>query len=86
MLHYKTIDNKTLDLLRQLLSVPEFSKLRLVDGTSLALQIGHRKSVDIDLFGHIDADEDEMPIMINPIHWDHVKKLITSSVESYIKK
>ncbi len=57
MLHYKTIDNKTLDLLRQLLSVPEFSKLRLAGGTSLALQIGHRKSVDIDLFGHIDADE-----------------------------
>ena len=57
MLHYKTIDNKTLDLLRQLLSVPEFSKLRLVGGTSLALQIGHRKSVDIDLFGFIDADE-----------------------------
>jgi len=196
MLHYKTIDNKTLDLLRQLLSVPEFSKLRLVGGTSLALQIGHRKSVDLDLFGHIDADEfaiaeqlmkvgqttrlqksvniniylinkikvdivnypykwleeaviedglvladkqdiaamklsaitgrgskkdfidlffllkeftlekypdgskflvlkslsyfidadeDEMPIMINPIHWDHVKTLITSSVESFIK-
>jgi len=37
--------------------VPEFSKLRLVGGTSLALQIGHRKSVDLDLFGHIDADE-----------------------------
>jgi len=204
MLHYKTIDNKTLDLLRQLLSVPEFSKLRLVGGTSLALQIGHRKSVDIDLFGHIDADEftiaeqlmkvgqttrlqkskniniylinkikvdivnypykwleeaviedglvladkqdiaamklsaitgrgskkdfidlffllkefplekllslytgkypdgskflvlkclsyfidadeNEMPIMINPIHWDHVKELITSSVESYVR-
>jgi len=33
----------------------------------------------------IDADEDEMPIMINPIHWDLVKKLITSSVESFIK-
>lgn len=26
---------------------------RLVGGTALALQIGHRKSVDLDFFGHI---------------------------------
>ena len=30
--------------------------MRLVGGTSLALQIGHRKSIDIDLFGKISAD------------------------------
>jgi hypothetical protein len=33
-----------------------FQSLRLVGGTSLALQIGHRKSVDIDLFGSLTAD------------------------------
>jgi hypothetical protein len=35
----------------------EFSDLRLVGGTGLALQYGHRKSVDIDLFGKIDQEE-----------------------------
>ena len=35
-----------------------FKELRLVGGTSLALQIGHRESIDIDLFGKIDFDFD----------------------------
>jgi hypothetical protein len=39
-----------------LLKVPAFRELRLVGGTSLALQYGHRKSIDIDLFGRIDGD------------------------------
>jgi predicted nucleotidyltransferase component of viral defense system len=32
------------------MSAPEFSKFRLVGGTALSLQLGHRVSVDIDLF------------------------------------
>lgn len=32
----------------------------MVGGTSLALQIGHRKSIDIDLFGKLDVDEIEI--------------------------
>jgi len=31
----------------------EFTNLRLVGGTSLALQLGHRKSIDLDLCGEI---------------------------------
>jgi len=56
MLHYKTIDSKTLELLKKLQTIQIFSDLRLVGGTGLALQIGHRKSVDLDLFGKLDAD------------------------------
>ena len=48
MLHYETIDEFTLELLKKLQSLRIFSEMRLVGGTSLALQIGHRKSVDID--------------------------------------
>ncbi len=32
----------------------EFAGMRLVGGTALALQIGHRKSIDLDFFGNID--------------------------------
>jgi hypothetical protein len=46
-----------LELLKKLQEIPEFSNLYLVGGTSLALQIGHRISVDIDLFGKINVDE-----------------------------
>ena len=56
MLHYETIDPKTLGLLKKLQKIKAFSYLRLVGGTSLALQIGHRESIDIDLFGEIKTD------------------------------
>ena len=57
MLHYEAIDPPTLEVLKRLLQIPVFNGLRLVGGTSLALQLGHRKSVDIDLFGSLEADD-----------------------------
>jgi predicted nucleotidyltransferase component of viral defense system len=56
MLFYETVDIKLLELLKKLQRKGVFSDLRLVGGTSLALQLGHRKSVDIDLFGVIHDD------------------------------
>ena len=50
MLHYETVDEGTLGLLKQLQSLGILSEMRLVGGSSLALQIGHRKSIDI-VFG-----------------------------------
>jgi len=43
-----------LSTLNQLMSEPLFNPFRLVGGTALSLQLGHRISVDIDLF--TDAD------------------------------
>lgn len=56
MLCFKTIDFKTLDILKKLQAYQAFSGLRLAGGTGLALQIGHRKSIDIDLFGNLESD------------------------------
>lgn len=58
MLSYQTIKPDTLELLRRLMAEPLFSQTRLVGGTALALQIGHRSSVDLDLFGTIEEDTD----------------------------
>lgn len=52
MLHFETIAPATLELLRNLQAVKGLEKARLVGGTGLALQIGHRQSVDLDLFAH----------------------------------
>ena len=60
MLHYETIEPATLELLKRLQEIPLLSKTRLVGGTSLALQIGHRKSIDIDLFGEVDCEQYEL--------------------------
>ncbi len=36
----------------------QFNEFLLVGGTSLALQIGHRNSIDIDLFGDCEIEEE----------------------------
>lgn len=51
MLRYETITDETLTLLRSIQSLPELKAARLAGGTALALQLGHRQSVDIDIFG-----------------------------------
>jgi len=56
MLQRQTVSSQLLALLERLMAIPELDNLRLVGGTALALQIGHRTSVDIDLFGKHDLD------------------------------
>ena len=51
MLSYRTIESHTLELLKHLMSEPYLKDCRLVGGTALALQYGHRSSVDLDVFG-----------------------------------
>lgn len=60
-LHLNTVSDLLWHTLIQLMSIQEFDSFRLVGGTSLSLQLGHRESVDIDLFtdaqyGSIDFD------------------------------
>lgn len=50
MLHRETVEFSTLELLRRLLSLAPFKDFALAGGTALALQYGHRISVDLDLF------------------------------------
>ncbi|RLG32418.1 hypothetical protein DRN80_06190 [Methanosarcinales archaeon] len=60
MLHFETIEPKTLDLLKQIQSNEHFTETRLVGGTALALQLGHRKSIDLNFFGHTDLEPIEI--------------------------
>lgn len=53
MLHYNTINDLLKEILLKLMGAKEFDGFRLVGGTSLSLQIGHRISVDIDLFSDL---------------------------------
>lgn len=56
MLSYQTVEPHTLELLKKLMAEPSLSGTRLVGGTSLALQYGHRNSIDLDFFGSLDED------------------------------
>ena len=50
MLPTSTVKESTLELLRKLQAEPLLATTRLVGGTALSLQIGHRESEDLDLF------------------------------------
>lgn len=61
-LHWNTVTPLLQSGLRKLMAEPLFNEFRLVGGTALSLQAGHRMSVDIDLFtdalyGTIDFQE-----------------------------
>lgn len=60
MLQTGTVKTATLGLLKALQSEPAFISTRLVGGTALSLQIGHRESDDLDLFS---VDPLNMPMV-----------------------
>ncbi|MFN4285579.1 MAG: nucleotidyl transferase AbiEii/AbiGii toxin family protein [Lacibacter sp.] len=60
MLHYQTVAPATLDLLKLIAAEPAFSTHRLVGGTALALQYGHRLSVDLDFFSDNPMEHEEI--------------------------
>jgi len=60
MLHTQAVSPRLLGVLNQLMASEVFTNFRLVGGTALALQEGHRDSVDIDLFGDQELDEMEL--------------------------
>lgn len=57
MLHTETVAPKTLELLTKLMNDTTFNHFLLVGGTSLSLQMGHRISIDLDLFSNETFDE-----------------------------
>lgn len=47
--------------------MPELQQFNLVGGTALALQIGHRISIDLDLFTHQDYDSAKIQQTLKPL-------------------
>ena len=89
MLHYKTVNDLLKEGLLQLMAAKEFETFRLVGGTSLSLQIGHRESIDIDLFsdvdyGKIDFEAIEKYLESNFKYLDHLSNIIPGMGKSYL--
>lgn len=60
MLQEQTVKASTLELLKRLMADSALKDFYLVGGTALALQIGHRISVDLDLFSTSAFDNIQM--------------------------
>lgn len=60
MLQTRTVERGTLELLKQLMALPVVDPFYLVGGTALALQLGHRISIDLDLFTTEDFSKENL--------------------------
>lgn len=60
MLRKETVSESTLELLKTLMKDELLGNFFLAGGTALALQIGHRISIDLDLFTEASFNENEM--------------------------
>ena len=65
MLQHSAVYPGTLALLKKLMELPSLRSMNLVGGTALALQLGHRISIDLDLFGEELPDRDQFLAEIN---------------------
>lgn|SRR5690606_5194555 len=88
MLHYNTVNDLLRNSLITLMNSEEFSQFRLVGGTALSLQLGHRLSVDIDLFsdvpyGSIDFNAIDKFIEDTFLYHHHFSNLAPAMGKSY---
>ncbi len=60
MLYKETVEPHTLGSLSSLMEMPQLNQFRLVGGTALSLLLGHRKSIDLDLFTDMTFDREQI--------------------------
>lgn len=88
-MYYNTVNDLLKNTLQILMASEVFADFRLVGGTSLSLQIGHRMSVDIDLFsdvpyGSINFAEIESFLKANFAYVDGFSDLQPAMGKSYL--
>ena len=68
MLHKDSflISPQTFTLIKELQQLPELNNFYLVGGTALSLMLGHRNSIDIDLFTQNEFTADEIEDLLKP--------------------
>ncbi|MEK7253785.1 MAG: nucleotidyl transferase AbiEii/AbiGii toxin family protein [Bacteroidota bacterium] len=64
MLYFQTVTPALLKIITAVSAEPFFQHFRLVGGTSLSLQLGHRMSVDADFFTNEDFDKEEAAALL----------------------
>ena len=66
MFHLSTIEEETYRTLKEIFTIPEIQAgFALADGTSLALQLGHRHSIDLDIFSPTLFDTREIELILS---------------------
>ncbi|UKT63058.1 nucleotidyl transferase AbiEii/AbiGii toxin family protein [Pedobacter mucosus] len=84
MLYKEAVTSGTLDLILELMKDQQLNSFYLVGGTALSLRIGHRKSIDIDLFSSSDFDGDGLAVYLRNNYGADVKRQKSNYVSGNI--
>lgn len=86
MLYKETVEAGTLDLIKELMKDKELTAFNLVGGTALSLKLGHRKSIDIDLFTDSDFDAPHIAKHLSETYKAENVRVLKNGVFSLINK
>ncbi len=84
MLYTQTVEAGTLDLIKRFMQDEAFKEFRLVGGTALSLYIGHRISIDIDLFCNIDFNSASIGEHLNSNYNSEKTKVLKNGAFSLV--
>ncbi|MDM1521440.1 nucleotidyl transferase AbiEii/AbiGii toxin family protein [Myroides odoratimimus] len=85
MLYKQTVINELWELLQRLMKDDKLKEFILVGGTALALKIGHRLSVDIDLFSTTDFAPNSLANYLQNNYDAEITRIANNTVLAYIK-
>ena len=84
MLYKNVVPDEAYRLLKEIMQDEKFNDFVLVGGTSLALRIGHRKSIDLDLFTKNDINVSDIDFYLKE-KYNFIKKYEESNtLKGYI--
>jgi len=86
MLHKDTVKPGTLDLITRLMQDQHFNSFYLVGGTALALKLGHRESIDIDLFNSSVFDAEKLAVHLQKEYGAHIKRQKSNYISGNIRQ
>ena len=76
MFHLFTVEEETYRLLKKIFTIDTVNeKFALAGGTGLSLQIGHRQSIDLDIFSPQNFDTREIELILSStpgLHFEFV--------------
>jgi hypothetical protein len=86
MLQLQTVSPELLALTKSLMNENNLNDFRLVGGTALALQLGHRQSIDIDLFSNRPFNfqllREEIILKYSPEECKHANNGVSSRIHN----
>ena len=85
MLHEETVAPATIDLIKRLSADKMLNDFVLVGGTALALQLGHRRSIDIDLFASSEVDTKKIGAHLKSVYQIGDMAIIKNGIFTWIE-